>query len=84
MDGHCSQYRYENTGLGLHVADLPTLTLKTGTEIVFTFLWMISASTGELQTSLLGLSKQAERDMFPMICRYRILELLYGGYQRCF
>ena len=44
MDGHCSQYRYENTGLGLHVADLPTLTLKTGTEIVFTFLWMISAS----------------------------------------
>jgi len=31
------------TGLGVHVADLPTATLPSGSEIVFTFYWVDAA-----------------------------------------
>lgn len=29
----------QDTGLGIHLADLPTHTQQPGTEIVFTFFW---------------------------------------------
>jgi hypothetical protein len=73
----------QDTSLGLHVANLPTLTLNAGTEMVFTFLWLSRRALGRHRLPLLGLSKQAEKGNVPMPRRYQILELVYGDYQRC-